>query len=81
MNKERLSELDLKKINRELARQISYEAVIDDFALKKAVLGLIIGNMHCAQVVLQTKLNYNFDITSMDRYVSKYVNIFELYEI
>ncbi len=36
----------------------------------KCILGLILRNVHCAQVVLQI---------SLERYVSKYVNRFELY--
>ncbi len=44
----------------------------------KRILGLILRNVHCAQVVglLQIKFNYNFDISKS---VSKYANRFEPY--
>ncbi len=40
----------------------------------KHILGLILRNVHCAQVALQIMLNYIFYISvSLKRYVSKYV--------
>ncbi len=45
----------------------------------KHILGLILGNVNCAQVVLQIKLNYDFISLSLEGYASKYVNRFELY--
>ncbi len=45
----------------------------------KHILGLILRNMHCEQVVPQRKMNYNFASVSLKRYVSKYFYYFELY--
>ncbi len=48
----------------------------------KHILGLILRNGHCAQVILQIKYTGNFlFLISLDRHVSiyRYVNRFELY--
>lgn len=52
MNKERLGGLALISINRELAQQISYEAVIDDFALKKKQKNASVGGHGHDQVII-----------------------------
>ncbi len=47
----------------------------------KHILSLLLRNVHCAQVVLQIKLNYYyfFISVSLKRYVSKHVNRFKIY--
>ncbi len=45
----------------------------------KTILGLILRNVHCAQVALQNSLIIIFISVSLEQYVSKYVNRFELY--
>ncbi len=45
----------------------------------KTILGLILRNVHCAQVALQNSLIIIFISVSLEQYVSKYVNRFKLY--
>ncbi len=45
----------------------------------KDILGLILRNVHHAQLICQVKFHYNFISVSLELFLSKYVNRFELY--